>query len=139
MSDKPWTIGLIEAMGLVDLISRQKYQTKNRTALILLDSNFEIALKEFIVSRKDLFPAHKYTNTMLATLFVQRTNVIKEVQAHAKFPKSLLTKVNYYYDLRNSLTHQRASVPIGDEQIEDYKKIIERVLKRLFNVQFPKE
>lgn len=35
-----------------DLIGRQKFETKNRTALILLDSNFEIALKEFIVNRK---------------------------------------------------------------------------------------
>ena len=139
MSDKPWTTGLIEAMGLVDLIIRQKYETKNRTALILLDSNFEIALKEFIVHRKDLFPSHKYTNSMLTTLFGQRTNVMKEVQAHAKFPKKLLDKVNHYYDIRNSLIHQRASVLITDEQVADYRKTIERVLNKLFKVKFPEE
>jgi hypothetical protein len=33
LKDKPWTLGLIEAMGFVDLIGRQKYETKNRTAL----------------------------------------------------------------------------------------------------------
>lgn len=137
LSDKPWTLGLIEAMGLVDLIGRQKYETKNRAALILLDSNFEIALKEFIVHRKDLFPSHAYTNIKLATLFGQRTNVIKEVQAYAKFPKTLLDKVNHYYDLRNSLIHQRASVLITDEQVEDYRKIIERVLKKPFDAKFP--
>jgi hypothetical protein len=47
LNDEPWTLGLIEAMGVVELIGRQKYETRNRVALILLDSNFEIALKEF--------------------------------------------------------------------------------------------
>ena len=139
LSNKPWTLGLIEAMGLVDLIGRQKYETKNRAALILLDSNFEIALKEFIVSRSDLFPPHRYTNSQLATLFARRTDVVREVQVHANFPKTLLGKVNYYYSLRNSLIHQRATVLITDEQVEDYRKVIERVLKKLFDVKFPVE
>lgn len=137
ITDKPWTLGLVEAMGVVELISRQKYETKNRVALILLDSNFEIALKEFIVSRKDLFPAHTYTNVKLATLFSKRTDVIKEVQVHAKFPNKLLLKVNHFYDLRNNLVHQRASVLITDEQVDDYRKTIERVLKTLFGIKFP--
>jgi hypothetical protein len=55
----PWAVGLVESMAAVDVITRQGFDTKNRIALILLDSNFEIALKEFIVSRTDLFPAHK--------------------------------------------------------------------------------
>ena len=139
LSNKPWVLGLIESMGLVDLIGRQKYETKNRAALILLDSNFEIAFKEFIVSRKDLFPAHVYTDTKLATLFARRTNVIQEVQAHIKFSKTLLDKVNHYYYLRNNLIHQRATVLITDKQVEDYRKTIEQVLKKLFSVKFPKE
>lgn len=139
LSDKPWTLGLIEAMGLVDLIGRQKYETKNRAALILLDSNFEIALKEFIVHRADLFPPHTYNNVRLATLFGRRTDVIKEVTMRVKFPKTLLSKVNHYYDLRNNLIHQRATVLITDEQVEDYRKVIERVLGKLFDVKFPIE
>jgi hypothetical protein len=135
---KPWTLGLVEAMGLIDLIGKQKLETKNRTSLILLDSNFEIALKEFIVHHKDLFPSHKYTNVYLAQLFGNRTNVIKEVQAHVNFSKTLLGKVNHYYDLRNTLIHQRASVLVTDEQIEDYRGVIERVLNKLFKIKFPK-
>lgn len=137
LSDEPWTLGLIEAMGIVELVSRQKYETRNRVALILLDSNFEIALKEFIVHRKDIFPSHKYNNAHLAALFGNRTNVIKEVQAHAKLPDKLILKVNHYYDLRNNLVHQRATVLITDEEVEGYRKTIERVLKTLFGVKFP--
>lgn len=140
IQDQPWTLGLVEALGLVDLVGAQsKFRTRNRAALILLDSNFEIALKEFIVHRKDLFPAHKYTNTFLVTLFNNRTNVIKEVSAHVSLPKTFLTKVGHYYDLRNNLTHQRATVEVSDHDVEDYRKVIERVLTKLFNVKFPKD
>jgi hypothetical protein len=43
---------------MLEIVQKQKFDTKNRIALILLDSNFEIALKEFIVHRPDLFPPH---------------------------------------------------------------------------------
>lgn len=140
LRDMPWTLGLVEAMGMVDIIGRHtKFETKNRAALILLDSNFEIALKEFIVHRKDLFPAHKYTNAFLGTLFGNRTNVIKEVQAHVNFSNKLIAKVGHYYDIRNNLTHQRASVLVTDEQIKDYENVIETVLGKLFSLKFPQD
>ncbi|MER8492707.1 hypothetical protein NKH53_31645 [Mesorhizobium australicum] len=107
---QPRTPGLIEAMGMVDLISRQKIDTRNRLVLILLDSNFEIALKEFIVARADLFPPNNYKNSHIASLFEQgRKAVIKEVQIHVPMPATLLTKIDHYYLLRNSLIHERAT------------------------------
>ena len=137
LRDQPWTLGLVEAMGMVDVIGRQKFETKNRAALILLDSNFEIGLKEFIVHRKDLFPAGKYTNVRLAQLFGNRTDVIKEVTAHVALPQKLLVKVSHYYDLRNNLIHQRATVRISDAEVDDYRLVIETVLKKLFHLKFP--
>lgn len=135
-----WMRGLVEALGLVDVIAGQKkFEYRNRAALILLDSNFEIALKEFIVHRKDLFPAHIWTNVKLSQLFVSRTNVIREVTAKVSFPQTWLNKINHYYDLRNNLVHQRASVPVSDGDIDDYRDIIERVLKKLFELKFPNE
>ena len=41
----PWTLGLVESVAALDVVMRQRFQTGNRIALILLDSNFEIALK----------------------------------------------------------------------------------------------
>jgi hypothetical protein len=135
---QPWTIGLIESMGIVDLISRQKIDTRNRVALILLDSNFEIALKEYIVARSDLFPPNKYKNSHIASLFEQgRKAVIKEVQAHVSLSSTLLSKIDHYYLLRNSLIHERATQQITDAQIDDYRKIIEKVLSLLFGLKFP--
>jgi len=139
LKDKPWTLGLVEAMGFVDLLSRQKYETKNRVSLILLDSNFEIALKEFIVHRKDLFPSHIYTNAKLASIFGQRTTVIREVQNHVKLSKGLISKVNHYYEIRNNLIHQRATVLITNKEVDDYCSTIEKVLSKLFDLKFPKD
>lgn len=135
--DQPWTLGLIEAMGAVDLLTKQRIETKNRMALILLDSNIEIAMKEFIVNNKTLFPVMKYTDTAIMNLFKSRTNVITEVTAHVKIPTTTLAKINHYYGLRNKLIHERATVGITDAQIADYRVTVEKVLRALFRLKFP--
>jgi hypothetical protein len=138
MDENPWVVGLVEAMGLVDIVSGQKkFQTRNRAALILLDSNFEIALKEFITHNKTLFPVSKFGPVELAKLFMNRTNVITAVQAHVTLPTTLLKKINHYYDLRNNLIHQRATVAVTDAEVSDYRGVIEKVLKKLFSLKFP--
>jgi hypothetical protein len=139
LRNQPWTLGLVEALGLVELISKQKMDTKNRAALILLDSNFEIGLKEFIVNRKDLFPPRTYNDAKIASLFGNRTSVINEVQPHINLSSTLLGKVSHYYLLRNKLIHERATVGITDNQVDDYRKTIEQVLRVLFKLKFPKQ
>jgi len=138
MDESPWIIGLVEAMGLVDIVSGQKkFTTRNRAALILLDSNFEIALKEFITHNKTLFPVSKFGPVELAKLFMNRTNVIAAVQAHVTIPQTLMKKINHYYDLRNNLIHQRATVAVTVDEVDDYRRVIEKVLAKLFSLKFP--
>lgn len=137
MSDKPWTIGLVEALGILDIIGRQRFDTKNRVALILLDSNFEIGLKEFIVHRPDLFPPGKYKNSDISNLFQQgRKAVIQEVQPYINLTAAHISKIEHYYILRNSLIHERATQQITDYQVNDYRSVVENVLKKLFGLKF---
>ncbi|RCL88450.1 ATP-binding protein [Hyphomonas sp.] len=139
LSDSPWTVGLVEALGLTDVLGKQSaFKTRNRANLILLDSNFEIALKEFIVSRKDLFKPHEYTDTKLSSLFKNRTMVMNEVLKHVTLMPAEKSKIGYYYNIRNNLIHQRATVSVSDDEIADYRKIIESVLNKLFGLKFPK-
>jgi hypothetical protein len=98
---EPWTVGLVEAIDAVDLVERYQLETKNRIALILLDSNFEIALKEFIVHRKDLFPAHAFTDAKLRQLFGNRTEVIKTVRSQISISDDIVQLANHYYEQRN--------------------------------------
>lgn len=140
MERQPHTIGLVEAMGMVDVLARQRLETRNRAALILLDSNFEIALKEFIVHDHASFPPRVYNDTKIKHVFSQRTTVIREVQAKVpRLTADMVTKANHYYGLRNKLIHERTMIPISDREVADYRSLIESVLRILFSLRFPVE
>lgn len=132
INDKPWTLGLIEAIAAVELIQRQRFETKNRMALILLDSNFEIALKEFIIHRNDL----DLGGRTLKKLFEDRGEVLKVVNQKVDLGYKEIEKAKHYYSLRNKLIHERATVDLPDSDIENYAKTIKKVLTLLFALMF---
>jgi hypothetical protein len=92
IQNQPWTLGLVEAMSAVEVITRQRFETKNRISLILLDSNFEIALKEFIVHREDLFPRSQFGKVAIQQLFDHRPAVISAVSKKVTIPGPLLVQ-----------------------------------------------
>lgn len=139
IKEMPWTLGLIEAIGAVEVIKRQKLQTKNRIALILLDSNFEIALKEFIVHRTDLFPPKEFNDAKIQELFAKRHLVIEEVKKKTAIPQNTLDVALHYYSQRNKLIHERATLGVTDADIEAYSAAVEKVLTILFKLNFDVE
>ena len=61
------------------------------------------------------------------------------MQAKAsKITATIATKASYYYSLRNELIHERTIVPVSDREVEDYRSVIEMILKALFSIRFPK-
>lgn len=136
IEDKPWTLGLIEAVAAVDIIGRQRLTTGNRIAMILLDSNFEIALKEFIVHRTDLFSPVTYTDAKIAEIFKSRHKVISTVIDKVPLQASLLERARHYYDVRNKLIHERATISIPQSDIDNYRRVIEEILTQIFGLQF---
>lgn len=138
LKNKPWTLGLVEAIAAVGVISRQRLDTRNRIALILLDSNFEIALKEFVVHRSDLFPPKQFDDAKIRELFQKRHEVIKAVSDQVRIPAVLLDKIRHYYVLRNKLIHERATVEITNTDVANYQATIEKILSKLFDLKFPR-
>ncbi len=132
IKEQPWTVGLVEAIAAVDLVRRQKFQTKNRIALLLLDSSFEIALKEFIVHTQGLNLGGK----TFEELFNKRDAVIKVVRQKVNIDSVTLRKIEHYYRLRNKLVHERATVEVTDEDIDNYEETVQHVLTLLFNLKF---
>lgn len=130
--EKPWAKGLYEGIIAVDMIFKQKLEQKNRICLILLDSTIEIAFKEFLVNES----GQNYTDTTLYKIFNSRNSVEKEVQKYVKFRDRTWKKIDYYYRLRCKLVHERVTVGISDNQIEDYRGVVQKVLKRLFKLRF---
>jgi len=133
---QPWTLGLVEAMAAVEVLVRQRFETKNRIALMLLDSNFEIALKEFIVHRSDLFPPNQFGNAVIQKLFERRPDVIAAITNKVPLSPALLSKVQHYYNIRNKLVHERATVEPTDNDVNSYRLTIESVLNTLFGLKF---
>ena len=127
--EKPWTIGIFETIIAVDLLFKQKLEQKNRICLILLDSILEIAFKEYLVNDSGI----QYSDQHLQQIFSQRTQVQLEVSKSKKnISFTDWKKIDYYYKMRCKLVHERASVQISDYQVEDYREIVEDVLRELF-------
>lgn len=138
IKDQPWTLGLIEAIAAIDVISRQKFDTGNRISLILLDSNVEIALKEYIVHRSDLFRPSIYNDKYIKDLFSNRSKVIDEIELKKKLPTQAVIRARHYYAMRNKLIHERATVGVTDADVLNYRGAVQEVLQSLFGVRFPR-
>jgi len=136
IEEKPWTLGLVEAVAAVDIIARSRLATGNRIAMILLDSNFEIALKEYIVHKTDLFDPKIFNDAKICEIFKSRHKVIQTVCEKVPLQANLLERARHYYDVRNKLIHERATVGITSEDIENYRRVIQEVLTNLFGLEF---
>jgi hypothetical protein len=93
-------------------------------------------MKEAIVNRPKVFPPHEFTNKKISELFERRTEVIKVVRAKINIPDELIDKANYYYNIRNSLTHERATANPADADIRGYTTVVQQLLRILFDLQF---
>lgn len=133
LQEKPWTLGLLEAIAAVDMIRRQKLQTKNRIALLLLDSSFEIALKEYIVHTDNL----NLGKRTLEQIFENRDEVIKIAKQKVTFDSKELAKIKHFNQLRNKLVHERATVDITDDDVSNYEATVKNALGLLFGLKFP--
>ena len=129
--DKPWVVGLLDSLAAQEMISRQRLETKNRISLILLDSAFEIALKEYIVHADDL----NHGGKTLEQLFQHRDAVISVVRQKVAFPAGTLRRIRHYYLLRNKLIHERATVDVTAGDIDNFRKAIVESLALLFDVK----
>lgn len=136
MDQQPWTIGLVEAIDAIDILERSQLETKNRLALLLLDSDFEIGLKEFMVHRTDLFPKREFSDAKIRQLFSNRSEVIKMVRAKIRIPQDIVNLADHYYEMRNKFVHERATLDPSDSDILKYRSVVQRVLTTLFNLEF---
>jgi len=112
------------------MIEKSSLQQKNRIALIILDSTLEIAYKEYLVNEQNIGVAE------FKNIADNRTLIQTEVLKTITMPTATVKKINFYYKLRCDLIHQRVTPAITDKQIEDYRKIVEEILDKMFGLQF---
>jgi hypothetical protein len=102
--------------------------TRNRHALILLDSTLEIAFKEFlvyVVGIKDLDPSH-----------VEHRDVLHRiVKRHTDFNKDVWDSIGFFYERRCDLYHEDAASTLSDEMIFDFFNLVIWTVDRLFGTE----
>ena len=133
--EKPWVVGLYESVIAVDWILKQHFDQKNRIALILLDSTLEIAFKEYLINET----GNEYSEKKILELFLNRKEVEKEIAKSITFTDSQWKKVKNYYQKRCDLIHRKATLSISDKEIIDYRKTVESILKKMYELQFDKK
>ncbi len=131
---KPWTTGLYESIIAADWVLKANLQQKNRVALLILDSTLEIGFKEYLVNDSGKY----FSDQQLSKIFAQRHLVHAEIQQCLKISQDIWKKISHYYDIRCQLVHRRASITLGDQEMEDFRKVVETVLTKLFKLQFKK-
>ncbi|MEA1650956.1 ATP-binding protein [Nitrospirillum sp. BR 11164] len=130
---KPWARGLYEGIIAADLISKQRQlEQKNKISLIVLDSTLKIAFKEFLVNESGVH----YSDQKLLDIFSSRHKVHLEVQKYVAMSQSEWQKIKYFSDMRNSLIHRRVSGAVSDSDLDDFRSIVEDVLKKLYKLKF---
>lgn len=130
---KPWIVGLYEGIIVVDHLVKQTLEHKNRFALIMIDSTLEIAFKEYLAN--ETVPA--IGAGRLHNLLHNRADVVNEIKNRVPtIASSDWLKVNYYYTLRCNLIHQKATSAVTDNEVNDYRDLVEGILKLLFKLKF---
>lgn len=132
IEEQPWTLGLVESVAAVDAISRLRLETKNRIALIVLDSTLEISFKEFLVQNTSLIPPGQ----TLESLFKKRSTVVDLIQSAVPPVKKLRDRIDHYYRMRCELIHKRITVEVTPTDITSYEDIVKSILQHLFGLAF---
>jgi hypothetical protein len=129
---KPWTKGLYEGVIAADVISKQRLEQRNRIALIVLDSTLEIAFKEYLVYESGA----RYPDIKLLAIFSSRNGVETEIKRYVRIKIDTWKKIDYYYRLRCKFVHERVTVGVSDDEIRDFREVVQRVLTKLFKLKF---
>lgn len=132
---KPWVKGHYESIIAVEEISKLKIEQSNRIAMLLLDSTLEIAFKDYLVNES----GNRYSTGRLAALMSNRVDVHTEVGNNIRVKRGSWEKVNYFYNLRCELVHKRIAVTISDDDLENFRKLVEYMLKKMFKLKFDRE
>ena len=77
-----------------------------------------------------------YSDGKLLSIFAQRNQVHTEVKKYLTLKPEIWNKVEYYYRLRCKLVHERVTVGVNDNDIEDFREVVERLLRKLYNLRF---
>jgi hypothetical protein len=123
----PWLIGLIDGLTATRLILNTNIESRNRLALIILDSTLEVSFKNYLIYVKGIrnIPEDKLEN---------RNELHKIVKRHTNFSEDFWKRIEYFYEKRCELYHEDAGKTLPDNSIFDFFNLVIKVIDELFSI-----
>jgi len=122
----PWAFGLTEALKCVGIIRASNLQTKNRLAMLMLDSTLEIAIRQYLTNVKKITLDEKQHR--------HRETLIKIAKGHIELEDEVWDHLKYFWMTRNPQYHQEANVVVTDAVYGEFQDIVTHVLKILYGI-----
>ena len=123
----PWVRGLADNLAAAKLLLDSTLESRNRLALILLDSALEIAFREYLENVK------KITGLDPEDM-KHREKLIKVVRKNSPITDADWTRLDFFYQLRCDCYHESASLTMNDSLIGEFYTLVSSVIDLLFDV-----
>jgi hypothetical protein len=124
----PWIKGVADTLVGARFIGASIIPTRNRLAVILIDTAFETACRAYLKYKAKIKLDQNHSH---------RENLVKAVKA--KLPdidNSVWDGIDYYYtEIRCDFYHQSAGKTLTDIDLLDYQETVEFVIDRAFGIK----
>jgi hypothetical protein len=80
-----------------------------------------------------------YTEQNIGQIFGKRHLVHQEIKKYIKLSDTTWKKVKHYYQARCDLIHRKSTISISDKEVDDFRKVVESILKKMFGLNFEKK
>jgi hypothetical protein len=122
----PWVRGLADNLAAAKLLLDSTLESRNRLALILLDSALEIGFREYLENVK------KITGNPEAMR--HRETLIKMVRKNSQITDADWGQIDFFYQLRCDCYHESASLTLNDTLIGEFYTLVSSIVDLLFDV-----
>ncbi len=124
----PWLLGVIDTLVGAAVIRNSAIPSRNRLAVMLIDSAFETACRAFLQykARVKLVENHKHRDNLVSIVRSKLPDIDDDVWDSINF---------YYTEIRCDFYHQSAGKTITDVAILDYLETVEFVINKAFGIE----
>jgi hypothetical protein len=123
----PWVRGLADNLAAAKLLLDSTLESRNRLALILLDSALEIGFREYLENVK------KITGLDPEDM-KHREKLNKVVRRNSPITDEDWTRLDFFYQLRCDCYHESASLTMNDSLIGEFYTLVSSIIDLLFDV-----
>jgi len=123
----PWVRGIADNLAAAKLLLDSTLESRNRLALILLDSALEIGFREYLENVKKITGLDEEA-------MKHRETLVKVVRRNSRIIQDDWTRVDFFYVLRCNCYHESASLTLSDTLIAEFYTLVSSIVDLLFDV-----